>query len=250
MRTQREVRSLTADEERRLRAHIEGNALRAEQTHAWHPVRAQAIIETFLGSGLRISELAALTCGDLLLGRGESALIVRRGKGGKRRVVGIRPALKRRLRVFLDAKAAKGEAVAPTAPLFASERGGRRLHRSAVWRVVKGAFAAVGVRAVPYALRHTHARRLLASGADLAEVQAQLGHASLATTGIYVKPTLEERVAAVARMEESRESPANSSRKLAVFRSGTQPKRPNVADRLAKDRRTPGRNVRTVANSD
>jgi len=60
MRTQREVRSLTADEERRLRAHIEGNALRAEQTHAWHPVRAQAIIETFLGSGLRISELAAL----------------------------------------------------------------------------------------------------------------------------------------------------------------------------------------------
>ena len=45
MRTQREVRSLTADEERRLRAHIEGNALRAERTHAWHPVRAQAMID-------------------------------------------------------------------------------------------------------------------------------------------------------------------------------------------------------------
>jgi hypothetical protein len=76
--------------------------------------------------------------------------------------------------------------------VFASERGGGRLDPSAIWRAVPQAYRTVGIRgANVHSLRHTHARRLLASGADLAAVQHQLGHASLATTGIYLKPTLE-----------------------------------------------------------
>lgn len=85
---QREVRSPTPDEERRLLAYLEGRALKAEATGAWHPIRTHVIIQTFLGTGLRCAELAALTCGDLQVGRGESALVVQRGKGGKRRMVG------------------------------------------------------------------------------------------------------------------------------------------------------------------
>ena len=40
-----------------------------------------------------------------------------------------------------------------------------------------------GVKMKPYAVRHIAATTMLANGADLAAVAAQLGHANVATTG-------------------------------------------------------------------
>jgi site-specific recombinase XerD len=37
-----------------------------------------------------------------------------------------------------------------------------------------------------HALRHTFAREMEADGAKTSEIQARLGHASMATTGIYL----------------------------------------------------------------
>ncbi len=46
-------------------------------------VRAWALLDTLLSSGLRASEVAALRVGDCLLGYGQASLVVRQGKGGQ-----------------------------------------------------------------------------------------------------------------------------------------------------------------------
>jgi site-specific recombinase XerD len=54
-------------------------------------------------------------------------------------------------------------------------------------------------RATPHTLRHSLARRLLASGANLPEVQRVLGHSRLSTTGIYLTPSEDDLRLAVGR---------------------------------------------------
>ena len=46
-------------------------------------IRNAVIIETLLGTGLRVSELCSLVLGDLFLDAGSANVLVRRGKGGK-----------------------------------------------------------------------------------------------------------------------------------------------------------------------
>lgn len=51
----------------------------------------------------------------------------------------------------------------------------------------------------PHILRHSLARRLLSSGAQLSEVQRVLGHSRLSTTGIYLTPSEEDVRTAIGR---------------------------------------------------
>jgi len=50
----------------------------------------------------------------------------------------------------------------------------------------RAAKAGIDKRVHPHGLRHTHATELIAEGLPLNALQKQLGHASLATTSIYV----------------------------------------------------------------
>ena len=54
-------------------------------------LRDRALIALLYGSGLRISEALALVPGDITQDNGAHRVLVRKGKGGKRRVVGLSP---------------------------------------------------------------------------------------------------------------------------------------------------------------
>ncbi len=151
-----------------------------------YDVRNAAVIETLLGTGLRVSELCGLVVGDLYLGQGAAQVLVRRGKGNKTRLVAISAALATYLTRFIKRKATIGEPTNPESPLFMSERCGH-MHRSAVHRVWKAALQAAGLpmHHGVHATRHSYAVELYRRTRDLRLTQRLLGHSSPVVTQVY-----------------------------------------------------------------
>ena len=145
-------------------------------------LRDRAILETLYGSGVRVEELARLRPEDV----DTEARLVRilEGKGKKDRHVPLTKAAARAITAYLS----KGRpALAKADPsLFLSKRG-MRLHRAQVGNVVKAWAKAAGVeKAVScHTFRHSCATHLLRGRADIRQIQALLGHASLSTTERY-----------------------------------------------------------------
>jgi site-specific recombinase XerD len=142
-------------------------------------LRDDAVLEVLYGSGLRVSELCALTPGDLDLDRRRITVW---GKGAKQRVVPLSaPAVE-----ALEGWVARGRQHlevegSPPDALFLNRRG-RRLGTRDVRRILDRRAEAP---THPHALRHTFATHLLDNGADLRAVQELLGHSDLATTQLY-----------------------------------------------------------------
>ena len=151
---------------------VEGKALRG----AARP-RDLAILELLYASGLRVSELAALTL-DAVDRAGRTVRVL--GKGRKERIVPFGASAARALEAYLaDRAATRG-------PLFTNHRGGRLTPR-AIHAIVRRSAVAAGIarRVSPHTLRHTFATHLLDAGADLRAIQEFLGHSRLSTTQRY-----------------------------------------------------------------
>lgn len=136
-------------------------------------LRDRAIVLVLLDAGLRASELCALTVGDVDLSSGR--VLVRKGKGGKGRVVYLGKMARRAVWKYLATRAQPR----PDEPLFLT-REGRALNPD---RLVK-LFANLGRRAGvanlhPHRLRHTFATEFLRNGGNLLGLQRLLGHSSL-----------------------------------------------------------------------
>lgn len=161
-------------------------------------VRDCFLVELSLGCGLRVSELASLTCGDLALSV-PSAVVVRRGKGGKSRVVAVSSRVRAAAEEFLAWKQSRGEDVGPHAPLFRSCVTGRAMTTRALQNSFARSLRRAGVAHKGiHATRHTFASELYrSSGRNLRLVQRQLGHASVATTQIYLSLFEEDWIEAV-----------------------------------------------------
>jgi site-specific recombinase XerD len=164
-----------------------------------HGLRARGLIVVLWRAALRIQEALSLTESDLDPRR--SSVLVRAGKGGHRREVGIDSwALNTGLCPWLELRA-----TLPIGPLFCvidgPTRGARPWSSAAVRAEFRRLAAQAGVRRrfAPHQLRHAHAVELAREGVPLPILQRQLGHRNMATTSIYLSGIgAEEVIAAVA----------------------------------------------------
>jgi integrase/recombinase XerD len=195
---------LSPQQTRALKEHCRRRAYTASPDGRTNPVRDWAILHVAIDAGLRVSEICALQIRDLILEPGAASIIVRCGKGKKKRGVRIGDALRAHLAAFLDWKATADESTGPRAPVFLSSRGGA-LSRSAVFRIFKTNAAQVGLppRFSIHSCRHTYASLLYrASNYNIRLVQKQLGHRSIQTTQVYADVLSEDAALAVERLPQ------------------------------------------------
>jgi site-specific recombinase XerD len=159
-----------------------------DDRHGW---RLRAMIVVLWRAGLRVQEALALAEHDLDVRRG--SIPVRRGKGGRRREVGMDEWGWEQLRPWLATRVGL-----PVGPLFCIIDGptrGRPWSGVAV-RAEFGRIAAqAGVRRrfAPHQLRHAHALELAREGVPLNIIQRQLGHANLGTTRFICRGSTRRR---------------------------------------------------------
>jgi integrase/recombinase XerC len=161
-----------------------------EARHLLLRLRDVALLELLYGTGLRVSEACALDTTDIDRDRyGVPMVLVRHGKGGKSRQVPVGGSADRALLAYLPAR----RALAATGTALFVNKAGQRLTPRSVQRMVKRWTIAGGVNAnaTPHGLRHSFATHLLDEGVDLRAIQELLGHASLASTQIYTKVSLD-----------------------------------------------------------
>jgi len=173
--------------------------LNAPDRSTWLGRRDRALLLVAVQTGLRVSELTALTRGDLELGTG--AHLRCNGKGRKERITPLTNEVCSVLRVWLSEL--RGE---PGDALFPSRRSGQ-LSSGAVGvlvtrhaRTAATSCPSLGTKTVtPHVLRHTCAMRLLAVGVDTSVIALWLGHEGVETTQIYLHADLAIKERALAR---------------------------------------------------
>ena len=199
-------------------------------------LRNEAVLALLIYSGLRVQEACDVQLRDLDLEGG--AVTVRHGKAGKARRVPLHPEALKLLQRYLNQVRCPSQdfpvvgSEQEREPLFVRRdmaRAGQPIQIGITQRLVQRLVEELGRRAAarlrteavkesnlnhrerlvtwahaletvtPHILRHSLARRLLSSGAQLSEVQRVLGHSRLSTTGIYLTPSEEDVRTAIGR---------------------------------------------------
>lgn len=139
--------------------------------------RLSAILELLYGSGLRASELIALSRKAIVA---DKPFLIISGKGGKERLVPISNRARHAVSRWRDFVPSEEKF------LFPSRNG--HISRIRLYQMIKDLAAQAGVNPTkisPHVLRHAFATHLLEGGADLRALQTLLGHSDISTTQIY-----------------------------------------------------------------
>ena len=157
----------------------------------------KALVVLLLMTGIRRSEAAAITLGDLDL---DKRLLLIRGRGNKERVAPLADEAVDALREYLAHRV-------PTESrwLFVSARGGHPIHHRTIARMIRSVIrkAELQGRGIsPHRFRHTFATQLIRRGVDVRTVQELLGHSSLQTTAKYLHSDMRTKMAAVQKLAD------------------------------------------------
>ncbi len=146
-------------------------------------LRDRALLRTLYATGLRVSELVALKLSEIDV---DNRVIRCENGAGQVREIPIHAEAFECLMVYLEEGRAALLREEEEDALFLNHRG-RRLTRQGLWLIIKSRAEEAGLdrKVTPHTLRHSFAYHLLDGGADLKEVQARLGHASISTTQVY-----------------------------------------------------------------
>ena len=163
--------------------------------------RDYALLLLAIQTGLRVSEMTALTLEDVRLERG-AAHVRCRGKGRKERITPLTAQTVKALRASLRDR----DDAPSTSPLFLSRRRGP-MSRDAVehlvevhrMRAAKKCPSLASKNVSPHVLRHTSAMVLLHAGTDRSTIALWLGHESIETTEIYLHADLATKERAIAK---------------------------------------------------
>jgi site-specific recombinase XerD len=150
-----------------------------------HGHRLRGLIVVLWRAGLRIQEALSLAEVDLDARRG--SLLVRHGKGGRRREVGMDAWGWQQLQPWLQIRLEL-----PVGPLFCiltEPTRGRHWASAAAREELRQTAARAGVRRrfAPHQLRHAHAVEMAREGVPLVVIQRQLGHSNLGVTSVYLQ---------------------------------------------------------------
>lgn len=134
------------------------------------------IIETLGATGIRVSELSAITVEVVKNGHADIRL------KGKIRTILIPHKLSRKLQAYARAKKITSGAIFITT-------GGKSISRFKIWAAMKKLAKCSGVapgKVFPHNLRHLFATEFYAHNHDIARLADLLGHSSIETTRLYL----------------------------------------------------------------
>jgi len=158
------------------------------------PERDRLALLLGLGMGLRLGEMATLTLESFRPSLDYPELLRVKGKGDKERVVPVPAQAVAALANYLPWRTAfLAEKKGTASTLFVSSRsdsGAYDVSRAGLGEVFERLVQASGLKVSGrrvHATRHSFATHVLGGGADVTEVSELLGHASVATTQIYLK---------------------------------------------------------------
>lgn len=153
--------------------------------------RDRAILEVLYSTALRREEIANLFITDVDCEGGY--VFVREGKGAKDRVVPLGRSACDLVRAYIVGVRREWPGADRDRHLFLN-RWGKGMTPNAVWHVVSRTAKKAGLekRVSTHTFRHTCATHMVRNGAPIRQLQEMLGHASLETTQLYARVTIND----------------------------------------------------------
>ena len=186
----REVMSIVASAEKYRGIHSDA-PMNTPDLKTTLGIRDRAILEMLYSTGIRRRELVGVSAYDVDHMRG--TLMIRYGKGQRDRVVPIGERALAWIDKFL--RDARQQLVVEPDPgwLFLTATGGQ-LPPDWLTGMVRGYLKSAGVpkKGSCHLFRHSMATAMLEGGADVRFIQAMLGHASLRSTEIYTRVSIQK----------------------------------------------------------
>jgi site-specific recombinase XerD len=191
------ARPLTPEEIARVRAYFENSYPNRYRE------RDRCIFELGINCGLRVSELCALTVGQVWqYRRVVEWLELTVTKGQKPRAIPLNRTAKEAIERLIRWKAESRERLHSQDPLFRSMKGGplTRQQVDQIWSRIREACEITG-KVTTHSWRKTFASSLSTQGVPVRVIQELLGHSNLNTTQVYLSVTASQQAQAVQTLE-------------------------------------------------